>query len=115
MADTNNRITAGAMLLVAGGFIGAALAVLYASQSGEKTRRQISRYARKVRNEAEEMIRDAAESINETVEELSEKTSELMEQGGEVAEDWRNYLLDSLERGQKGLEKQRKKLHQWWG
>lgn len=115
MADKDSRVAAGAMMLIAGGIIGAALAVLYTPQSGGKTRRQITRYARKVRNEAEEMIRDAAESINESVEELSEKTSDLVAHGGDVAEDWRHYLLDAIDRGQKGLEKQRKKLNQWWG
>ncbi|MBE0597301.1 MAG: YtxH domain-containing protein, partial [Desulfuromonadales bacterium] len=90
------------------------LALLYAPQSGEKTRRQLNRTARKVRNEAEEIIRDAAESITEVVEDLSDKTTELTGRGEEVAEDWRNYLFAAIDRGQKELEKQRKKLDQWW-
>jgi hypothetical protein len=32
-----------------------------------------------------------------------------------VADDWRQHLLDSIEQGQKSLDKQRKKLMQLWG
>jgi gas vesicle protein len=115
MADRNNSAAVGVMMLLAGGVIGAGLALLYAPQSGERTRKQISRYARKVRNEAEEAIRDAAHSVTEMAEKLGEKTSDLADKGGEVAEDWRRHLLDSIEQGQKSLEKQKRKLTQMWG
>lgn len=114
MAQNNGRTTVGALMLVAGGIIGAGLAILYAPQSGTKTRRQLSRCAHRVRNDAEEMIRDTAESVTDAVEELSERTSDLLDRGGDVADDWRRYLLDALDRGQKGLEKQRKRLDQIW-
>jgi gas vesicle protein len=103
------------MMLLAGGVIGAGLALLYAPQSGERTRKQISRYAKKVRNETEEMIRDAAYAVTDMAEDLGEKTSELARRGGEVTNDWRQHLLDSIEQGQKSLDKQRKKLQQMWG
>lgn len=115
MAENNGRATVGALMLVAGGIIGAGLAILYAPQSGQKTRRQLNRYARRVRSDAEALIREAAETVNEAVEDLGEKTSDLVERGGDVAEDWRRYLLDAIDRGQKGLERQRKKLSQYWG
>lgn len=105
-----NKAAVGAVLLVAGGIIGAGLALLFAPQAGEKTRRQISLCARKVRNQAEEQFRDAADTVTKAVEELAEKTSALMEQGGEVGENWRRHLLDAIEKGEKELEKQRKKL-----
>jgi len=115
MADRDNNAVVGAMMLLAGGVIGAGLALLYAPQSGQRTRKQISRYAKKVRNETEEMIRDAADAVTDMAEDLGDKTSELTRRGGEVAEDWRKHLLDSIEQGQKNLEKQRKKLLQMWG
>jgi len=114
MAERENTAVVGAMMLVAGGVIGAGLALLFAPQSGRRTRRQIGRYAKKVRNETEEKIRDAAQAVNEMVDELGEKTAGLVERGGEVAEDWRRHLVDSIEEGQKSLEKQRKKLKQLW-
>jgi len=114
MADRSSNATVGALMLVAGGIIGAGIALLFAPQSGKRTRRQIARYARSVRNEAEEMAREAAHSVTELTENLSEKTSDLVARGSEVAEDWRRHLLDSIDEGQKSLERQRKKLGQLW-
>lgn len=114
MAERDNSAAVGAMMLVAGGVIGAGLALLFAPQSGRKTRRRIARYGRKVRNEAEEMARETTRTVSEMVEDLGERTSEMMDHGSEVAEGWRRQLLESLERGQKGLEKQRRRLTQLW-
>jgi len=115
MAEKDNGAVVGAMMLVAGGVIGAGLALLFAPQSGRRTRKQVSRYAKKVRNETEEKIRDAAHAVSEMVDELGEKTAGLVDRGSEVADDWRQHLLDSIEQGQKSLDKQRKKLMQLWG
>lgn len=87
-----NSGTLGAIMLVVGGFIGAGTALLLAPQSGQRTRRQITRRSRKARNRA----------------------SNLFESGGAVAENWRNRLLESLDQGQKKLERQKKRLSQPW-
>ena len=114
MADKNTSATVGAMMLIAGGVIGAGMALLFAPQSGKRTRRDLARYSRKTRNQAEEMVRDAAGSVTEVIEALGDKTSELVERGGEVTEGWRRHLLESIDRGQKNLEKQRQKLSERW-
>lgn len=82
----------GAVMLVVGGFIGAGTALLLAPRSGRKTRKQITRRSRRARN----------------------RPSNLFESGGEVAENWRNHLLESLDQGQKDLERQKKRLSQLW-
>lgn len=109
-----DRTVLAATMLIAGGIIGAGAALLLAPQSGERTRRQIGRYARKVRSSAEELVRDASESVHDLVEDLSVKTSELIEQGEDVTSDWRNSFLHSLDRGEKALEKQRRRLTRLW-
>lgn len=114
MSEKDNSTTVGAMMLLAGGVIGAGLALLYAPQSGMKTRKKLGRYSEKVRNEAEAKIRDASYSITDTMDDLAEKTSDLIDRSGEVAEEWRKHLLDSIDRGQKDLEKQRNELLSRW-
>ena len=114
MTDRDSNATVGALMLVAGGVIGAGMALLFAPQSGRKTRRQIARYGRKVRNEAEEMVRETAETVSEMIEDLGDRTSEVVDRGSEVADGWRRQLLETLDRGQKNLEKQRKRLTQLW-
>ncbi|BCA78321.1 YtxH domain-containing protein [Desulfuromonas sp. AOP6] len=114
MSERENTATVGAMMLVAGGVIGAGLALLFAPQSGKKTRRQIVRYSKKVRNEAEARVQDTVHSLSDFVENLNDSTSELLSQGEEVADEWRRQFMEAIESGQKSLEKQKKKLSQRW-
>ena len=114
MANRDHTALVGSLMLLAGGAIGAGLALLFAPQSGKKTRKDVRRYAKKVRSRAEEMAGDLSDSVTDLVDDLGKKTTALVERGGDVAEDWRKHLLDTLEDGQKSLEHQRRKLRQLW-
>ena len=114
MANRDHTALVGSLMLLAGGTIGAGLALLFAPQSGKKTRKEVRRYARRARSRAEEMASDVADSVTDMVAELGDRTSELVERGGDVAEDWRKHLLEKLEEGQKSIEQQRRKLRQLW-
>jgi gas vesicle protein len=114
MAENNNYATVAALMLVSGGIIGAGLALLYAPHSGKRTRKQITRFSKKVRNEAEELASDMVASVSDMVEDLGDKTSDLVDRGNEIAGEWRKTLLDTIDEGQRSLEKQRKKLAQLW-
>ena len=63
MADRDNSAMVGALMLVAGGIIGAGVALLFAPQSGQKTRKDITRYAKKVRRKAEGVVDDFAARV----------------------------------------------------
>jgi gas vesicle protein len=106
----NRRIAAGALLLLAGGIIGAGTALLLAPQSGRKTRRDISRCAQKVKARADEKMEDIAVSISDLVETVGEKTDDLMEKGKDLAGDARKELIRLIEDGASALEKFRAKL-----
>ena len=113
--NENQKTTAvGAVMLIAGGLIGAGLGLLYAPQSGKKSRRQLGRYGRKVRTEAEAMVRDSADAVHDAMEGLAERTGELVDRGGEVAEEWRKHLIETLESGQKSIDRQRQRLAGIW-
>ncbi|AMV70813.1 hypothetical protein DBW_0411 [Desulfuromonas sp. DDH964] len=114
MNGNQKASTVGAIMLIAGGLIGAGIGILFAPQSGKRTRRQISRYSKKVKNETEALIRDSAEAVRETVDTLADRTSDLVEKGGEVAEEWREHLMDALEEGQKSIDRQRRRLTNIW-
>ena len=67
---------------VAGAAIGATIALLYAPQSGEKTRRYIGRRARQGRDAVVEAGRDAMEKGRE----LYDDAAELFERGRRLVE-----------------------------
>ena len=53
MEDRENKVAAAALLILAGGIVGAGLALLFAPQTGQRTRKDIARYARKSKTRAE--------------------------------------------------------------
>src|SRR5690349_2454696 len=106
MANNNdNKIATAALMLVAGGIIGAGIALLLAPQSGERTRRDISRCARKVKTRADEAVDDIADNISDLVDTISDKTDDLVERGKEVAVGARKDLIKLIEEGASKLEK----------
>ncbi|HKL48769.1 MAG TPA: YtxH domain-containing protein [Desulfuromonadales bacterium] len=110
MPENTRQTFAGALLLIAGGAIGAGLGILYAPKSGKRTRREVVRYGRKLRNETEKKAHQATESVSDFVDDLGEQTGHLVKRGGEVTDDLRKELLRSMDSAQKSLDEQRKKL-----
>jgi gas vesicle protein len=110
MADSNNRATAGALMLVAGGIIGAGLALLFAPQSGKRTRKDISRLAKKTKHKAEDLVDNFVDTVSDMADVVGEKAADIIDQGKDLAYDAKKELLRALEDGQAKLEKQRAKL-----
>lgn len=105
MEDRDKKITAAALLVLAGGVIGAGLALLFAPQSGNNTRKDILRYSKKVRNRADEAVDDLAADVSNLVETIGEKTDDLLEKGKDVAGGARKDLIRLIEEGASKLEK----------
>jgi gas vesicle protein len=110
MEDRDKKVAAAALLMVAGGIVGAGLALLLAPQSGQRTRRDISRYAKRAKTRADETVEDITTNISDLVETIGEKTDELVEKGKDVASGARKDLMRLIEEGTSRLEKFRTKL-----
>ena len=110
MEAKENKIAAAALLIVAGGIIGAGLALLYAPQSGRRTRKEITRYARKAKGRAGEAVDDVTASITDLVDSLGDKTDDLVEKGKGMAGGARKDLISLLEQGASKLEQFRARL-----
>ncbi len=107
MEDRDKKIAAAALLIVAGGVIGSGLALLFAPQSGCRTRKDILRYSKKVGNRADEVVDDLAANVSNLVEAIGEKTDDLLEKGRDVAGNTRKDLIRLIEEGASKLEKLR--------
>jgi len=110
MEDKDKKIAAAALLIFAGGVIGAGLTLLFAPQSGSRTRKDIFRYSKKVRNRADEAVDDLAANVSDLVETIGEKTDDLLEKGKDVAGGARKDLIRLIEEGASKLEKFRTML-----
>ena len=105
MEDRDKKIAAAALLVFAGGVIGSGLALLFAPQSGSRTRKDILRYSKKARNRADEVVDDLAADVSNLVETIGEKTDDLLEKGKEMAGSARKDLIQLIEEGASKLEK----------
>ena len=108
MNNDSNRKVAGA--LIVGGLVGAGVALLFAPQSGRRTRRDIRKFTTNVTDEARDMIEDAAESIHDLSERISGRLSDLSSSGRELSEDARRKIVKTLENLQKTVGRQKEKL-----
>ena len=110
MSENNNATVVGALMLVAGGIIGAGLALLFAPQSGDRTRKDIVRYSRKVRRKAEGVVEDFADTVSDMVDTVSERAEDILDKGKDMAYEAKKELVKVIEEGQQKLEKQRARL-----
>jgi gas vesicle protein len=93
MADeVVNRNTAAA--LIAGALLGAGVALLFAPQSGRKTRRDIRQFAEKVGNKAEAARLELQRSIDNIIGDVEEKLQEGLAGGME----WTDSKIADLQR-----------------
>ncbi len=106
--NDDTKTIAGAFLV--GGIVGAVFALLYAPKSGRKTRKDISRAAKRVKNDATELIEDTIESINAFAGDVKDRTTDIIERGVELTDGAKKEVVKSLEYGQKIIEKQRKRI-----
>jgi len=93
-----------------GGAIGAAIALLYAPQSGRETRSDIRRTARRVRREAADLVEDTIGRVDDFVDETKEIVSEIIDRGAELSGAARKEIVKTLEQGQKSIEKQKNRI-----
>jgi gas vesicle protein len=110
MEDKDKKIAAAALLVIAGGVIGAGVALLFAPQSGDRTRKDILRYSKKARKRADDVADDLAANVSNLVEAIGEKTDDLLEKGKDAAGSARKDLIRLIEEGASKLEKFRTML-----
>ena len=110
MADKSKGAVVGALMLVAGGIIGAGIALMYAPQSGKKTRKDVSRFGKKMKRTADAVVDEFASSVSEMVETVSERAEDILDKGLDMTHEAKKELVKVLEQGQERLEKQRAKL-----
>jgi gas vesicle protein len=115
MSDRSSTYKAGALMLIAGGLIGASIALLFAPQSGRATRKDISRYARRARRRGEDIVDDFTNSVSRMVDTVGEKAADILDQGADLAGDARKEILKAMEHGHEKLEKHRARLSKFFG
>lgn len=95
-----------ALLVVGGALIGAAVALLYAPQSGDRTRKQIVRKVEDVKEQAA----DLGDDILDKVEDLRKNVSRQIEEGKDFVGEKKDVLLSNITSLEEKLVGIRKKI-----
>jgi gas vesicle protein len=98
------KIVAGALAgLVVGGLIGAAVMMIYAPQSGAKTRKMLRKKALALRNQATETAEEARDRAEEALDSAVERARE-------ASDELRDRVEQIQKRGQKTLDQQKERV-----
>lgn len=106
----NDNITKIGGAILIGGMVGAAIALLCAPKSGYRTRRDIIRKARNVKNSATDLIEDTIDDVHDIIKDLRGKASDVVDQGTGLTDRAKKEIIATLEQGQKTIEKQKQKF-----
>ena len=87
-----------ALYFILGGFIGAAVALLFAPRSGEETRKLIATRAR-----------ESADLMANRTRNVAEKTSSYVDRGKEILQQQRDQLSAAIEAGKQAYNEERDK------
>jgi gas vesicle protein len=93
-----------------GGLLGASIALLFAPQTGRKTRGQLARYGKKAGTRAQHFVNGIAESLDHVVADVFKASSQGLEKGKQLTGKARTEILDVLDAGKKYLEEEKGKL-----
>jgi gas vesicle protein len=113
--DTTKKCTCGVIGVVVGGLIGAAVALLYAPQSGRETRKDIKRTARRVKNSTVDLIEDTIDDVNDLVNDLRKKGADILEQGADLSGKAKQDIIAILDQVQKAIEKKKQQFSETKG
>ena len=96
--------------LIIGGLLGATVALLFAPQTGSKTRRQIVKYGKKAGNRTQRFVGEIGESLDGVIGDILEAGSEGLSKGKKLTDRARTEILDVLDAGRKYIDEERGKL-----
>lgn len=98
---SEDRFSTGSIILafVAGGVVGAGIALLTAPQSGKETREKIK-----------DLAEDAAEKIKAVSDDARLKVSDALRHGRDMVSEKRHIVTTAIDAGKKAMEEERQRL-----
>jgi gas vesicle protein len=105
MSQQDSGVEVGAFFagVLIGGLVGAAVALLLAPQSGEETRRQITRTSEELRDRAQDIVEDARERAEATIADSRRRAERIIEEARVKAEAMTNEARAKIESANKGI------------
>jgi gas vesicle protein len=97
---------------LAGLAIGAGIALLFAPRSGEETRRDIERRARKIGGQAQDLVSEVTESVSEKIQEAKAGVESRIDSARNAVELKRRQVTNAVDAGRAAAQQARTELEQ---
>jgi gas vesicle protein len=97
--DRGNSLGAVGLAFLAGGLVGAAVALLLAPQSGRESQEQLRRYARRAEDTVHELADKATQALDQAV-----------DKGREYVEEKKSILTEAVAAGRSAMQWERERL-----
>ncbi|HZK78932.1 MAG TPA: YtxH domain-containing protein [Gemmatimonadaceae bacterium] len=97
---------------LAGLAIGAGIALLFAPKSGEETRRDIERRARKVGDQAQDFVSGVTESVGQTLQDAKQSVENRLDSARNAVELKRRQVTNAVDAGRAAAQQARVELEQ---
>jgi gas vesicle protein len=108
--EEEHYLTASLISFLAGSIVGAGIALLFAPQSGEYTRREMRERAERAIIKFHRMEDEIKDAMNETLHSIRLKASQLVDEGKDAAEHKKREIFDAIAAGKTALERERRKI-----
>ena len=100
----------GVLLFIAGSLLGTGLALLFAPQSGRRTRRDIVHLGKMAKKQSEQIQLEMRHGIDNLVEDISETMQEGIDRGPGWTKDTTQAVLQALNSGKDHIRKELEKV-----
>ena len=102
-------------LLLAGGMVGAAVVILYAPQSGLRTRKDIGRLAGSTVDRLDVLQGAIREQVENWIDDVSEVVQDGVDQGSQFGGEGREHVLQGFDIAKKHIEEGRGRIEELIG
>ena len=93
-----------------GGALGSCLALLYAPESGKRTRVRLRRFAEEAQEKTEDTVKELRDKTEDRVREWRDRVEEVVTAGKELLEEKKDLLTSAYEAGKEAFLRERQKL-----
>jgi gas vesicle protein len=98
------------VLFLTGGLLGATIALLFAPQSGKRTRRDIIRWGENAKRQSEEIQVQISQAIEDLVDDISERVEESLDRGLEWTDKTARQFRLALNAGKQSVRQEIEKI-----
>jgi gas vesicle protein len=98
--------------LFAGAMVGAAIALLYAPQSGVRTKKDIKKFARKTVDRLDDLQEDIRDKVADWVDEMTQVVTDGVDRGKKLGAEGYEQVLQGFDNAKKCVEDGRSRIEQ---